>query len=272
MPTMHCNTFDHELRVSIESRDTPVRPELREHALSCARCRPAWEQHVLLERAVQAWKDHLPAVELTDRIMAHWAFESGEDPSGRLVDGRIRSGGSPARLDARAERPAAVAPAAVDLAPRKLPGRVALAAAVAALLVLLSPLLWRAPNAKQAGAPNLAGQRQQPSPESVPQRPSDRPQPGPDGLRTVRLDAAVREAGSAWMGLANEATGTVRELAVFLPERAVAAAVPASDSRTLPPDHGWTDRFRDDLAPIGRDVGKAMDFLRDVVSLPDQAL
>ena len=271
---MHCNGFDHELRDSIERRDTAGRPELREHALGCARCRPVWEQHVLLERAVQTWKGRVPPVDLTDRIMAHWAFDGGAELSERLgyAETPALSAEHNGRLLANSPR---LASGMTRPAERRIGGGIVVAAAVAALAILLSPLLWRANDQVGPDVPDVAGPAQRneaPAPRG--ERP---PQDRNASARvefaqgTVRLDSAVREAGSAWMGLANEATGTVREMAVFLPERTLIAAV--SPAEPVEPASRWTDRLRQDIAPIGRDVGKAMDFLLEAVSVgPERAL
>jgi hypothetical protein len=81
------------------------------------------------------------------------------------------------------------------------------------------------------------------------------------------VDAAVREAGTAWLGLANEATGTVREMAAFFPDRTLASAGQPEADGNAPQPARWTEKLRNGIAPIQRDVGQAMDFLLDAVPL-----
>jgi hypothetical protein len=237
---MNCNGFDTELRRAVERREAGRQADLRAHAEACPRCAAHWGQHEMLEQAVAAWKSQMPPVDLTDRVMAHWAFEDGGDRC-------------PSRV------------ATVHKSDRRTLGKWAvLGAAVAVLAILLSPLLWRS-SKDHPGSVEIAGG----SPAS--QRPQDGliqddSSTAARRVSPVRLESAVREAGSAWMGLAKEAGGTVREMAAFLPERTL-ASVPQRDVEQAPQQPGWTEKLRNEIAPIQRDVGRAMDFLLDTVPL-----
>jgi hypothetical protein len=139
----------------------------------------------------------------------------------------------------------------------------AMAAAVAVVAILAVPLLWRAAD-EHAANPRMADASSSPAPADA--RP-DELAPAPPVPQTMRLDRAVRNAGSAWLGLASEATGTVREMAAFLPEQAVASAAQPEVEMRLPQAARWTEKLRSEIAPIQRDVGRAMDFLLEAVPL-----
>lgn len=270
---MNCTGFERELRRAVERRDRSVPTDLREHAAECPRCAALWEQHDVLEHAVAAWKRHVPAADLADRVMAHWAFDAGAERSARLV---AVDRSQPSQSDGNG-CPIAAAPARTAASTRTVerkPGsRIMVAVALAVLAALLSPLWWQPDQPPGVGAPRVA--QDQPSLEATRPEPGraevadavvvNQPPPGPREP-AVRLDAAVRDAGSAWLELASQAGGTVREMSAFLPERALASALrPDTEPAASREPARWTETLQRELEPISRDVGKAMDFLREAV-------
>lgn len=260
--TMNCNGFQGELRNAVEQRKAAGRADLRAHADVCPRCALEWERHALLEAAIAGWKGGLPQVDLADRVMAHWAFDAGAALTDRLRSDGDVVGPDCEPLPAVSTRGAG---AGAQRRHRLNAGRwAAVGAAVAALLILLSPLVWRPGDERR--------ERPQVSETPAPRPTADivtQPDvaPVPRAAQTVRVDAAVREAGTAWLGLANEATGTVREMAAFFPERTLAAADQSEIEVSVPQPARWAERLRNEIAPIQRDVGQAMDFLLEAVPL-----
>lgn len=260
---MNCNGFQSELRRAIEQREAAGRADLRAHADVCPRCAPEWEQHALLEAAVAGWKGRIPQVDLADRIMAHWAFDAGAELAERLT---AELGDQP--VAPRCE-PAPSLPVVVTTGRRRNRQTIgkwaAVGAAVAALVILLSPLVWR-PDAERQAGPQVADVPAPAAPVADSPAQPDVP-PLRRDTQTARVDAAVREAGTAWLGLANEATGTVREMAAFFPERTLASVDSPETDLSAPPPARWTEKLRNGIAPIQRDVGQAMDFLLEAVPL-----
>jgi hypothetical protein len=61
---MDCREFERRMESAVENRDPAALRELERHAAACGNtgCREAWEGHVLLDRAIAAWR---PLVEET---------------------------------------------------------------------------------------------------------------------------------------------------------------------------------------------------------------
>jgi len=246
MPNLPCTEFERRLEAAIEERRLPE-AALREHAAGCERCRAAWEQYALLDDAIAAWRAGVPDVDLADAILSRLAFDSQTTAPAPLAAQNL-----PAAPSRRRARWVAVASASA-------------AALFAALL--LSPL------ARVNDAPEVA--RDQPVlPSAAPVIPST-PDPAEPSAPVVAVRPAVdendddaeltllvRDAGSAYLGLANGAAEAVAQGAVLLP----AVALVSGDGATADEaPASWVDQFRRDLTPIGRNIENALEFLLDAV-------
>jgi len=242
MPNLPCTEFDRRLEAAIEERRLPE-AALREHAAGCERCRAAWEQYALLDEAITAWRAGVPDVDLTDSVLSRLAFDSQTTAPAATVA---------AVHSRRRARWIAVA-----------------SASAAALLValLLSPL------ARVNDAPEVAGNQpvlpatgpaNSSTPEAAePLAPVVAVRPAVDeNDDDTELTLLVRDAGSAYLGLANGAAEAVAQGAMLLP----AVALVSGDGVTVDEaPASWVDQFRRDLTPIGRNIENALEFLFDAV-------
>lgn len=73
---MNCREFREQLGAALDERrvvsvqrDSAGIAEVGAHAESCADCRSLYEEHLLIETALAAWKPRRPVVDLTERVI-----------------------------------------------------------------------------------------------------------------------------------------------------------------------------------------------------------
>ena len=252
MPDPRCSLFDERLaeapeRVSVEA------PEIRAAAEHCPDCRSRWEQYRVVEQATRLWTRGVPQVDLTEPILARWAFENRP--------------GRPSVHDPGMDRPRT--PAAIPAGRRRasLSGSTrsrswAVVAVAAAAALVLVPLLLQPP-VEQEGEPVAfdAGE-------------TDRMDAVPEASASVELASVIRETGAAWRRLA---TDTHSVFSAFEARAALSgpllAALPEDvDAGQELPRSSWVETLRQDFAPIGDDVRQAVGFLLDAVPLQPETI
>ena len=154
-------------------------------------------------------------------------------------------------------RVAAGQPAAASRPARSSRLRWAVALTTAAAVCALAVILWPAPENRQvveSPQPPVV----EPQQDDTPLEPVVAMQPAHEG--------AVRKGGDAIMVLAENAAGAVVKTPMFLPP---ASALSAGDTGQTDeaPASSWLAEWSQDLQPIGREVGNAMNFLLDAVPL-----
>ena len=105
MANTNCTEFERLLEQSAEERQQGDLVLLRAHAALCSDCRSLLEQHTLLDRAIAVWRAATPEVDLTDAVMARWAFE--QEPAPALAAALLRGNDRGTRQDAIDEQPVA---------------------------------------------------------------------------------------------------------------------------------------------------------------------
>lgn len=225
MSHRNCTAFEDRLRETVEDRTVLRSPDLRAAAAHCPDCQAAWDRHARLDRAIAAWAHRVPQVDLTDAVLARFAFE---------------------------EAYAALHTPPTTTVPRPVRGGWIAVAAAAVVLLMLGPALFGPSAHVPDGGP-------------VAQRGPGPAVSGPIISPAAELDVLVRDAESACLVLADEATGAMMVLDALVPS--VAARQTAAPPTDASPS--WVEEIGHDLQPIGRDVSRAVGFLWDAVPRHD---
>jgi hypothetical protein len=245
---MNCSEFQQRLEQSVEGHGpTPgEQAALAEHLASCPaqECGRLWAEAALLTGAVRCWRDEVPDIDLSDRVL---------DGLREAVDVERALQSAPP-LEARyalVRQPAPPRPA-------ESPGGwwISLATLAAALLLVLSVLTLRGP-----GTPELASSGAVPEQDDI----------AADSLAlqdqppTPILESRGRLAGT-YAAMPLSATQ-------FLTD-AVVLVIPAdlSDPEEEPASTDfWADRLGKHWAPIGRELNRSLEVLIDVLPRSETA-
>ena len=268
MRVSNCTEFEQRLRESIETRADIDVAAFCARAAACDGCQRLWEEHLLLNRAVTEWNSDRPDVDLADAVLAQHAFNVSAANENPLTP-----------VDAHTvEMPEFAASAALESRPRVLLRSVisgsaqryssrqrnsALAVLAAAALVLFFIAIPFNPTAVV-------------NPSTVDDRLADRPPTARHIELTPEIaeveetgadvEAMVRDAGSAYLELARDAAGVFTDTVVFIPEQTLPTAGPADASDSNSNDTERSVSWGQELDPIRRDVGHAIDFLFETIS------
>jgi hypothetical protein len=242
MPITSCTEFSQRLAEAVERRESADLAVLREHASTCAECRSAWLDALLVERAVAQWKKPVASAGLTERILLHVAAET---VPGGLVGAEIQpattGGSAPTSRPQRRTRTA---------------GLVLTALALCACVIVLLSRSPKQPNVVQRPQPVAVAQPQQ---LKVAQRPTEQRTSSPANDAPVEL--LVADAGSAYLHLASDAAKAVTAASLLVPPADVANE----------PAHGpdgrdrWVDDVRREIAPVTHQLSHAFEFLIQAV-------
>lgn len=231
MSNISCREFEGRLEEAVESR-CALEPVLKAHASVCAACGALYDDYIRLEEAIPAWRAAVPAVDLAEAVLARWAFDARESQSVLQPLISMRPTASPVR------KPAAWR------------NRIVWIAGAAALLILTTiiatPLRERGGNRPVADAPiqDYAIPVASTTDEALPSDPE--------------LSVLVRDAGSAYLDLANQAATAISGGTALLPSATLLAdATPQSTSA----NRSWVGEFEKKLEPLSKDLGDALNFL-----------
>ena len=254
MSNILCTEFQRLLEAAVESRRTPE-AALQAHAASCEHCRSLWEQYLLIDEALPEWITAVPDPDLADSVLARLAFENREQTAAPVeIAAALSTKNVPDAIRVRGAR-------AVDR--RRLLVAATVLAAAAVVAAVLLPLI-PANRADVARAPGASRRAPDQSAMPEPGHPSADKQPLAAGHRRpetegAELTLAVRDAGAAYLGLANDAAEALTQGAVLLPPAAMNSRADADDGAKPT----WVDRVRGDLAPLAQRLEGALDFLID---------
>lgn len=248
MPVMNCPEFHSALNELVEQHLPLDRlgDALRQHTDECAGCRTHWRSQVMLNGAIHHWRADTPEVDLTDLVLSCVA----ED-----VD--------------RQSRMASVEPATKPRRTARL-----IWPMVACLCVMCLGIGWLVANRSGADpnrTPQVAEETAPTGNETTP-TPAEPKTIEPPGQELV---AVVDDAGSAYQTLVNDTTETLGDFKLI-----VTAWVPSSSTNTdaasveMLPDaaeSSWLDDLQDwegvkqGLVPVGRDIRRPWEFLREAL-------
>lgn len=248
MPNMNCTRFELALEEAVENRVVADAAELRQHAATCSACRALWEHYAVLEQAIPRWSRKLPTVDLADRVLSR-------------LSGRPTGTASAANELALAAPHVKTANDSTRRRARQWTFRTAAAILTASAALLL--MLWLNPREGQVGPAQVPIAQSNPANAET----NETVKPSEDtAIADVPTQAEprtlVREAGSAYLGLAEEA---VTAVAVALPTTMFYVPAPTSVVPTDGPRENWVKDWGNDLKPIGDNVSKAFGFLIDAV-------
>jgi hypothetical protein len=237
---------------------------LRRHADACPRCRSLWRQFHFLDDALRGWGRQTFDVRLTDAVMAHWRRERDENRAIAATATEPTHVGGPGRSG------------------RRLWAAVCAVAVAALLAVLIGSPRWFDPN-ETAGRPDPPGasdQPAQPAPRVTPDASPDASpdvatHQSPDGPEPVPWGSLVENAGTAYRIVADDTaetwTGVKQLVSAWTPadmadmnDMTDESAPPGTTSETGGAQP-WLDDLRRDLRPVGRDMTRPLEFLREAL-------
>lgn len=230
---MNCNESLELLDAQFEQEFWFEPPGLTAHLRRCASCRAAWKSRKLLCEALQAWKCNVPQVDLAHRVVERQLKVAARGP-----------GGCPS---SHPGRPASPLPASGR---QRLVQVLLAAAALVAVVLMLPPRL-------------LPNRSRTPRDEMAASAPAERQRSDGKPSRTVVLaephrPKIARRASVAQGALTKQALGVLGAAAslVMPPSRA-----PADTSAPWEVPSGLVDGLQEAMAPIGRGLNEALDFL-----------
>ena len=249
MPVMNCPEFHSALDRLVEQHAALDRlsDPLRQHADRCDGCRHYWQTQVMLNGAIHHWRTDTPEVDLTDVVLSRVAEEA----------------------DWRSQP----TPVASPSKPHRMAGFVW--PLVACLCVLCVGIGWIIAHRSGDDSNNTPGLAEETDPSPIEtESPVTRLEPQHSETRRQELVAVVDDAGSAYQTLVNDTTETLGDFKLL-----VTAWVPSSSASTdtgaaeLPTEaeSSWLDELRDlegvkqGLVPVGRDIRRPWEFLRDAL-------
>jgi hypothetical protein len=235
---MNCAEFDVELNRVLDRRTGEELAVLQPHAEQCADCRQALDRARGLLEAITAWRGAVPEVDLANAVVLACAEVS---PSPAAIENQS------------SKRSVQTAGSVVVTASSSRHQRRAIYATLVALssmLLLAVYLLSSNPE-----SPTIV--------EKTPGLPREAPANKPPVDPELAL---LDQAGDAYGRLAKSAAGALEEFAVIVIPGAGGAVptVRTSDSA----DEPLLEGLQQQLQPVGRSLGNALDFLWEVGSSP----
>jgi hypothetical protein len=241
MVTISCTEFSRQLADAVERRGSVDTVALREHAASCAECRSAWFDAMLVDQAVSQWRKPMVAGGLTERILSHVAAGIPLAPvpvESQPVTSHERE--LTTRPKRRMRRAGGLAFTAMALC-------------VLATLFLVRSQEQRSPMQDQASIVRT----------DVPKVETVQPIVTPKARPTVEapVELMVADAGSAYLRLAGDAAKAVTAASVLVP----AADNPREELSAPKDDDRWVEDVRREIAPVTHQLGHAFEFLIQAV-------
>ena len=218
---MKCTEFEQELQLCVEQRQG-LSAAMTEHVADCGTCAAVWREQLFLDRVIEDWIRDIPIAAIDRAALERDAVPSADGGTSHTL--RFREVG---------ERHASER-------------RLVLTLVVAACSVLLMLAALRSPvQVDPASGGNLAWVS-----KNARELPSE----------YASLDGLLRDAGDAYLGLAEQALLPVREIVPASPETDVAL----SDVQGPAPEDRMSE-WQAGIVPIQRDVEQAVGFLLNVV-------
>jgi len=252
---MNCTEFELKLTAAVESHQSLDSRELEAHLADCADCRVRWEEYALLEQAVSVWRESTPPIDIVDAVVAELAFD-GNGPIETPRAAKPYSVGAEPQHEETARRNLPTG----RVHPRRL-FRSVMSACVVAAAVLIAVFTLPTSDSTPGNGP---------LPPLV-----ENPAPDPDIPETVAgpvldadddLDTLLLDAGGAYLVLARDAVDVVADATLSFPStQRENVTTQRNQSIDAPTASDWVDKFEDELAPVGRNLGQAFDFLIEAV-------
>lgn len=260
MRVSNCTEFEAYLNAAVEERTRPDENALAEHANRCAACRQRLDEFRLLDCAVAVWKADVFEVDLVDAVLAQHAFNQpqtieAEPSTATLVKVETtnpvsgsngRAGNAEVYLHPKRQSNLQSSPASHSRGVYAV-----LAVAVVLMVVVANP--FSRPMSDLPPTEHVAVFHETPQPDEALHPEAD-------------VETIVRDAGTAYIELARGAADIFTDTVVLIPEPVIPQS--AGDSGTN--ETGGTRPWGEELAPIRRDVGHAIDFLFNTIASEDE--
>ncbi|GAB4140457.1 MAG: hypothetical protein Tsb009_09790 [Planctomycetaceae bacterium] len=256
MSKPNCNKLEEHLKSSVEHRAPIGMETFREHLRQCQSCAQLVRAHRLLETAIQSWRTGIPEVDLTDAIMNQMQQE-WEQTSSSISVAAEESPHTTTSLK-RNER----SPSGTSGSTGKRFHGMTMATISAACLLALFTLLNHPGTTPTGSKPGelqtlaLSNSTDSSNPKEI----NENAKPEIEGL--------VRDMGAAYQGLAIEMKSTLSETAELFSSVSFLGEQPGnSRKKEASPDPvpSLSNEWTENIKPIGKEVGKAFDFLFDSI-------
>ena len=232
---MNCSTFKKQLEESIENRLVNTSPEFEKHINVCATCAELAKSSYTLDRVIERWKNEKFDIDLVDRVLANVDTFEQESSTEKVTVSNNQ----------KFEKLEFIKPA------RKNQSRFATLSA--ALLVMLTSVLLIQSNRDETSTGSFATRNGSYSTNST--------------EKNMELDEIIFDVGSAYLALANNTADSVSGAVNIVSSREKNEnEVNQSKGRF---QYQWIKSLGNDLKPIQKDLGEAMDFLYE--SLPEDS-
>jgi len=256
---LSCTEFEQQLREAIDSRAAVDEAAFCAHAADCDDCLRQWEEYQLLSVAIAEWNSDQPEIDLVDAVLAQHAFRGNEEhaiqPTPQAVEAE-----NIATAPGLESRPRVflqtVKTASDPIHSSRQRYSVLAVLASAALVLCLIATPFNPPSVET----QLTGRSLTAS------HPAPNPKMADDEATGADVEALVRDAGSAYMGLARDAADVFTDTVAFIPEQTLPTANPTNALDSNADDSKQSIPWGQELEPIRRDVGQAIDFLFETIS------
>lgn len=233
---MNLVEYQAKLERMIETQNFDQRPKLENLATRSPEHQRVWEDFLIMEHALPAWKQDLPEVDLVEAVML------------QLDESQASCSGQPHALDVSSTQSVRRRSAARWIYASIL--------SVAALLVAVSLKVSVAPS--EQVPPNTIATNTSVSPTH--------PMPLENNeTSNNKFNQLLRNAGAASWGLAQSTAGAMTEAVNLVP---VTRPVPET-ADTLSEESNWVDDINHEMQPIKEQIGHAWNFI--IHSVPEES-
>ncbi len=229
---MNCLTFKTQLDESIENRVTIDSPEFEKHKKDCASCAELLQSSHTLDYVIDQWKKEEFNVNIVDRVLFHLNWSQSDSSSKQSV---IRSKDE----------------ADIAFSSHRTHNKSSFAAISATALVLISSIIMIQSNRDDSQTVRLVSGH-------------NRTISTDNNEKNMELDEIIFDVGSAYLALANNTADSFSGAVNIVSSRDKNGN--EKNKTKQGSQYRWIKSLGNDLKPIQKDLGEAMDFLYE--SLP----
>ncbi len=231
MTNMNCSTFKKQLENSIENRVTIDSPDFAQHQKECASCAKLWKSSKALDHAIEQWNEEEFNIDLVDRILFHLnpLLPSSTNPNNVNLNPTNKS-----------ELPYS--------ADRYNKNNFAAICAVAVVMITAFFVVQSDPDRELQNRMVLTNSNQ-------------------SNEKNLELDSIIEDVGSAYLSLANDTAHSVTDALTIVGSKDKDTNQKIEGDRSS--QYQWIKSLGNDLKPIQKDLGEAMDFLYE--TLPESS-
>jgi len=233
---MNLVEYQSEIDCMIETQNFDQRPKLENLATQSPEHQRVWEDFLIVEQTVPAWKQSLPEVDLVEAVLSQLA----DFPAPSLVQPISGKASSPQRVKPRSA------------------GRWIYASVLSVAALLLAVYINVLNDDSKLPPPTSMVVKQ----SIEPGQPDLSPQ---TNTSDSRLNQLLRNARAASWGLAQSTAGTMTEAVNLVP---VSRSTPDSNNN-MSEQSNWVDDINEEMQPLKEQIGHAWNFI--IHSVPEES-